>query len=64
MAERYNAFENGGNLEKLVAGQLPDGHGVSDPNTELLTGILSQLKIMNLHLSMLTDNSFFKGDSE
>ena len=33
-------------------------------STELLMGILSQLKIMNLHLSLLTGNTFFKGDSE
>lgn len=64
MAERYNAWENNGNLERLVAGQLPDGHAVYDANTELLIGILSQLKIMNLHLELLTENTFLKGDSE
>ena len=35
MAERYNAFENGGNLEALVAGQLPDGHNVTIDNATL-----------------------------
>jgi len=38
---------------------------VSDDNTqELLSEILKQLKIMNLHLSILTDNTINKTEIE